>query len=136
MDSYEAGIEIITVKLQDVNPPDPVKPAFNEVNEAKQEKERMINEAWQVYNKKIPEAQGKAKKIIMEAEGYAQEIINKAQGDAERFLSLLSSYKKAKDITLKRLYLEYMEKILKKAGKKYIIDEKEKSILPLLQLEK
>ena len=136
LDSYEAGIEIITVKLQDVNPPDPVKPAFNEVNEAKQEKERMINEAWQVYNKKIPEAQGKAKKIIMEAEGYAQEIINKAQGDAERFLSLLSSYKKAKDITLKRLYLEYMEKILKKAGKKYIIDEKEKSILPLLQLEK
>ncbi len=135
LDSYQAGVEIITVKLQDVNPPDPVKPAFNEVNEAKQEKEKMINEAWRVYNRKIPQAKGEAQKIIKEAEGYAQEVINKAQGDAARFLSLYSSYKKAKSLTLKRLYLEYMQDILKKAGRKYIIDEKEKSILPLLRLE-
>ncbi len=134
LDSYGAGINIITVKLQDVNPPDPVKPAFNEVNEAKQEREKLMNQAWEIYNKKIPQAKGEASKIIKKAEGYAIEKVNRAKGDAERFLLLLSAYKNAKDITLKRLYLENMQEILEKAGKKYIIDEEEKGILPLLHL--
>lgn len=135
IDDYDIGINIVTVKLQNVNPPDPVKPAFNDVNAAKQEREKMINQAWEAYNRKIPEAKGKARKIIEEAQGYAQEKVNRAQGDAKRFLLLWREYINAKDITKKRLYLEYMEDILNKAGRKYIIDPKEQSILPLLKLE-
>lgn len=135
LDSYEVGIKIQAVKLQDVNPPDPVKPAFNEVNEAKQEREKMINQAWEVYNRKIPQAKGEALKIIQEAEGYALERVNRAEGDAQRFLLLEEAYSKAKEVTLKRLYLEKMRVILKRAGKKYIFDSDQKSILPLLQLE-
>ena len=134
LDSYKVGIQVLTVKLQDVNPPDPVQPAFNEVNEAKQEKEKMINLAWEVYNHKIPEAKGQALKMVKEAEGYALEKVNRAKGEAERFLLLLGAYQKAKEITRKRLYLENMNEILKKAGKKYIIDSKQKGILPLLRL--
>jgi membrane protease subunit HflK len=135
LDNYGTGVKIITVKLQDVNPPDPVKPAFNEVNEAKQEKEKLINQAWQLYNQKIPQAKGEALKMIKEAEGYAQEVINRAKGDAQRFLLLLEEYRKAEEVTLKRIYLEKMQDILKKAGKKYIIDPKQNAILPLLKLK-
>lgn len=135
LDSYGAGIKIETVKLQDVTPPDPVKPAFNEVNEAKQEKEKLINQAWEIYNQKIPQAKGEALKMVKEAEGYALEKINTAEGDAKRFRLLLEAYNQAKEITLKRLYLENMNEILKKAGKKYIIDPQQQSILPLLKLK-
>ena len=135
LDSYGTGIEIITVKLQDVNPPDPVQPAFNEVNQAKQEREKLINQAWEVYNQKIPQAKGQALKMVKEAEGYKLEKVNTAQGDAQRFLLLLKEYQKAEDITLKRLYLENMNEILKKTGRKYIVDSEQKAILPLLRLE-
>ena len=135
LDSYKVGIQIVTVKLQDVNPPDPVKPAFNEVNEAKQEREKLINQAWEVYNKTIPQAKGQALKIVKEAEGYALEKINMAQGDAKRFNLLYEAYVQAKAVTLKRLYLENMNEILTKAGKKYILDPQVKGILPLLNLE-
>lgn len=135
LDTYETGLQIITVKLQDVNPPDPVKPAFNEVNEAKQEKEKLINEAWRVYNQKIPQAKGEALKMVKEAEGYSLEKVNIAKGDAKRFLFLYKEYAQAKEVTKRRLYLENMEKILSKAGKKYILDPEEKGILPLLKLE-
>lgn len=134
LNSYSTGIGIVTVKLQDVNPPDPVKPAFNEVNEAKQEREKLINQAWEVYNQKIPQAKGEALKMVKEAEGYALEKINRAEGDADRFSLLREEYAKAKDVTLKRLYLENMSDILEKAGKKYIVDPEEKGILPLLKL--
>ncbi len=135
LDLYGTGIQMVTIKLQDVNPPDPVKPAFNEVNQAKQEKDRLVNEAWKVYNQKIPQARGEALKIIKEAEGYALEKVNRAQGDAKRFLLLWKEYAQAKDVTKKRLYLDHMNEILRKAGKKYIIDSEEKGILPLLKLE-
>ncbi len=135
LDSYESGIQVVTVKLQDVNPPNPVKPAFNEVNQAKQEREKLINQAWEIYNQKIPQAKGEALKMIKQAEGYALEKINMAQGDAKRFELLWESYKLAKDVTLRRLYLENMNDILKKAGKKYIIDPDQQGILPLLRLE-
>jgi membrane protease subunit HflK len=83
---YQTGIRIITVELQDVTPPDPVKPAFNEVNEARQDRERMINQAQEQANKVIPKARGEAKQSIAEAEGYATERVNQAQGEATRFL--------------------------------------------------
>ncbi len=135
LDFYTTGIQIVKVKLQDVNPPDPVKSAFNEVNQAKQEKEKLINQAWEIYNQKIPQAKGEALKKIKEAEGYALEKVNWAQGDAARFLLLWEEYAQAKDVTAKRLYLNYMNEVLQKAGKKYIVDTKEKGILPLLKLQ-
>ncbi|HAM39957.1 MAG TPA: FtsH protease activity modulator HflK, partial [Candidatus Omnitrophica bacterium] len=79
LDSYGAGVQIVTVKLQDVTPPERVQPAFNEVNEAKQEKERTINQAWEAYNKVIPRAKGEAEKTIREAEGYAVDVVNRAK---------------------------------------------------------
>lgn len=134
LDNYQTGIQVVTVKLLDVNPPDAVKPAFNEVNEAKQEKERAINQAWEAYNKVIPLAKGEAEQTIREAEGYNLGKINRAKGEAERFLITLEEYKKAPDITEERLYLETMMEILPKAKEKYIIDPEQKSILPLLNI--
>ncbi|MFH1622863.1 MAG: FtsH protease activity modulator HflK, partial [Candidatus Omnitrophota bacterium] len=134
LDYYDVGVQIVTVKLQDVNPPEIVKPAFNEVNEAKQEKERVINQAWEAYNKAIPKARGEAEKTIREAEGYSLAKINNAKGESERFLSVLEEYKNAREITRKRLYLETMEQVLPKAKHKYIIDPKQTSILPLLSI--
>ena len=136
LNDYEAGIEIYTINLQNVNPPERVKPAFNDVNSAKQEKERILNEAWQQYNKIIPEAKGKAKRTIEEAEGYAVNRVNRAKGDADRFIKMYNQYKNAKSITKKRLYLETMQKILPKVEKVFIIDEDQSGILPLLNLDK
>ena len=134
LDSYDSGVQIVTVMLQDVNPPDPVKPSFNEVNEAKQEKEKVINQAWEAYNKAIPTARGNAEKAIREAEGYALNRVNQAKGDSSRFLATWTAYKDAKDVTRKRMFLETMRDVIPKAGKKYIIDPSQKGILPLLQL--
>ena len=134
LDEYQTGIHIVTVKLLDVNPPEKVKPAFNEVNEAKQEKERMINQAWEAYNKVIPKAKGEATKTIREAEGYALDKINRSKGESERFLATLTEYKKAPEITRKRLYLEALLEVLPKVKEKYIIDPEQSSILPLLNI--
>ena len=134
LDDYDAGIQIVTVKLLDVNPPEKVKPAFNEVNEAKQEKEKMINQAWEAYNKVIPKARGTAEKTIREAEGYALDKVNRAKGESEKFLATLAEYKKSPDITKKRLYLETLMESLPRAKDKYIIDQKQSSILPLLNI--
>jgi membrane protease subunit HflK len=136
LDEYETGVYIVTVKLLDVNPAEKVKPAFNEVNEAKQEKEKMINQAWEAYNKVIPRARGEAEQTIRQAEGYALDKINRAKGESERFLVTLQEYKKAPEITKKRLYLETLMEVLPEAKAKYILDPKQTSILPLLQLDK
>ncbi|MGD9015416.1 MAG: FtsH protease activity modulator HflK [Candidatus Omnitrophota bacterium] len=134
LDEYQTGIYIVTVKLLDVNPPEKVRPAFNEVNEAKQEREKMINQAWEAYNKAIPRAIGEAEKTIREAEGYSLDKINRAKGESDRFLSILSEYRKAPEITKKRLYLETLFSVLPKAKDKYVIDPRQSTILPLLQI--
>ncbi|MBC8415378.1 MAG: FtsH protease activity modulator HflK [Candidatus Cloacimonetes bacterium] len=134
LDNYGAGIEIYTINLQNVNPPERVKPAFNDVNSAKQEKERIVNDAWQNYNQIIPEARGKAKRTIEEAEGYAINRVNRANGDAQRFIQMYNQYKFAKSVTKTRLYLETMQKILPKVEKVYVVDEAQKGLLPLLDL--
>lgn len=136
LDEYQTGVQVVTVKLLDVNPPDKVKPAFNEVNEAKQEKEKMINQAWEAYNKVVPKARGEAERTIREAEGYSLDKINRAKGEAERFLATLNEYKKAPEITEKRLYLETLNEVLPKVKDKYIIDPRQSSILPLLDIGK
>ena len=133
---YELGIRIVTVKLQDVNPPDQVKPAFNEVNEAKQEKERSINQAWEDYNKVIPKAEGEAQQIIAVAEGYANERINRALGEAKKFTSVLEEYRKAPEVTKQRLYLETLNSILPEVKQIYIIDPAQKSVIPFIPLPK
>ena len=133
-DLYEIGIEVNQLIFQDVNPPDPVKPSFNEVNEALQEKERKINEAWSEYNQEIPKATGEAEQMIRAAEGYALERVNRSKGDANRFTAIYREYARAPLVTRRRLYLETINEILPKISKKIIFDEKQKNILPLLNL--
>jgi membrane protease subunit HflK len=134
-DLYAIGIEIQQLVLQDVNPPGPVRPAFNEVNQAIQEKERAINEAWAEYNQAVPKAKGEAEQMVRAAEGYALERENKALGDASRFDSLYEEYRRAPDVTRKRMYLETMGELIPKLGRKIVVDEQARSVLPLLQLD-
>ncbi|MBI3316683.1 MAG: FtsH protease activity modulator HflK [Candidatus Omnitrophica bacterium] len=135
LNEYEAGIAIRNVILQDVTPPNEVKPSFNEVNEARQEKEKVINQAWEEYNRVIPKAKGQADQVLREAEGYALERINRAKGDAERFNVTLQAYKTAPLVTKRRLYIEMMDKVLPAVEDKIFIDEAQKGILPFLNLE-
>lgn len=135
-DQYETGIKVDQIILQDVNPPDPVKPAFNEVNQAQQEREKLINEARSEYNRVIPNARGEAARRIEEAKGYAIERINRAEGEAAKFDAVYQQYVKSKDITRQRIYLETMESVLQKVGRKLITDEEAAGILPLFQFEK
>lgn len=133
---YETGIKVEQVVLQDVNPPDPVKPAFNEVNEAQQEREKLINEARSEYNRVIPKASGEAARTIEEAKGYALERVNQAKGEAAKFNSIFKEYLQAKQVTRQRIYLETMDFVMQNVGRKLITDEKATGILPLFQLEK
>jgi modulator of FtsH protease HflK len=133
---YETGIKVDQVILQDVNPPDEVKASFNEVNQAEQEKEKLINQARSEYNKVIPKASGEAKQQIEEAKGYALERVNHAKGEASRFSSLYGEYAKAREVTRQRMYLETMDEVLSKVGKKLITDDKASGILPLFNFEK
>jgi len=135
-DLYGIGIEIQQLKLQDVNPPDPVKPAFNEVNQAIQEKERAINDAWADYNKAVPRAKGEAEQAVRSAEGYALERVNNAEGDASRFEALYEEYRKAPAVTRKRIYLETLAQVLPKLQRKVVVDENARGVLPLLSLDK
>lgn len=129
LNSYNIGIRVETVKLQDVNPPDEVKPSFNEVNEAKQEKEKVINQSWESYNKAIPKARGEAERTLREAEGYALSRVNQAEGDAAKFLATWNAYKEAKEVTRRRLYLEALGEILPKAGQTYLMDAQAGNLL-------
>lgn len=134
LDSYDIGVEILNVVLQDVNPPDEVKPSFNEVNEARQEKEKTINQAWEDYNRSVPKAKGEAEKILREAEGYSIDRVNRAKGDAEKFILVWQAYQKAPDVTRRRLYLETLRSVLPTMKEKIIIDQAQKNVLPFLNL--
>jgi membrane protease subunit HflK len=135
LSNYKTGIKLVTVELQDVTPPDPVKPAFNEVNEARQDLERMVNQAQEQANKIIPKARGEAKQTVSEAQGYATERINRAQGEATRFRAVLKEYQRAPEVTRRRLYLEAMSEILPKAKGLYIVDSEQKALVPWLSLD-
>ncbi len=132
----ETGINIVNLELKRTTVPEPVQPSFNEVNQALQEKERMIYQAWEAYNKVVPEAKGSAEMMIREAEGYALERVNRAQGDAQRFVQLWKEYNNSKDITRRRMYLETMREVLPKIGTKYFIDSDQSSVLPLFDIGK
>lgn len=135
LDEAHTGMRIENVELKTTMPPRPVQPSWNEVNQAEQEKEQMIWKAREEYNKAIPAARGEAEKVISEAEGYALDRVNRAQGDVHRFLSLWEEYRNAEDVTRRRLYLETMQAVLPKIKNKYIVDQDQKAILPLLNLE-
>lgn len=134
-DEYEMGLRIEQVVLQDINPPDPVKPSFNEVNEAQQQRETLVNEALADYNRVIPRARGEAQQAIQQAEGYSIDRVNRAQGEVASFNALYNEYIKAPSITKKRIYYETMQEILPRVGNKVIVDENGNSVLPLLQLQ-
>ena len=136
LDSYRTGIQVVNVKMQNVTPPEPVEAAFNEVNEAEQERESKINQAQAAYNREIPKAKGSALETISQAEGYALERVNKAEGEAKRFLDVLKEYRQAKDVTKRRLYLESMNRLLDKVDEIYVIDADQKGLVPLLDLQK
>jgi len=131
---YSMGIKIEQIVLQDVNPPEPVKAAFNEVNQAQQEKQTLINQSKSEYSKIIPKASGEADETIQKAEGYAIERVNNAKGEAARFNALYFEYIKAPEITKRRIYLETMSTILPQIGHVIVTDQKGNSILPLLNM--
>ncbi len=131
---YGLGIQIQQVQLATVRPPPVVQAAFNEVNQAQQEKQTAINQAWAVYNDAVPNARGQAKEREKQAEAYAFRRVNEARGEAEKFSLLLAEYRKAPEVTRRRLYLEAMQAILPSLQKKIIIDDSLKSILQTLPL--
>src|SRR5438309_122877 len=131
---YGLGLQIQQVQLATVRPPPVVQAAFNEVNQAQQEKQTAINQAWANYNDAVPNASGQAKQRLKQAEAYAFQRINQAKGDAEKFGLLVAEYRKAPDITRRRLYLEAMQQILPNLQRKVIIDESVKGILQTLPL--
>ena len=134
-EQYEMGITIEQVVLQDVNPPDPVKPSWDEVNQAQQQRDRLINEARAEYNKVIPRAKGEAQQTVLEAEGYALNRVNRAQGESTRFRAVEEAYRRAPEVTRRRLYLETMERVLPEIGGKLFVDKDAQGILPLLPLD-
>ena len=134
LDEAETGINVTTIEMQKTNVPVPVQPSFNEVNQATQEKEKVIYQALEAKNKLVPQARGQAEKTIKAAEGYALDRVNRAKGDAARFEALYEEYQKSKDITRRRLYLEALREIFPKLGEKYIVDADQKNLLPLLNL--
>ncbi|MBW2036767.1 MAG: FtsH protease activity modulator HflK [Deltaproteobacteria bacterium] len=136
LDEAETGIYVVTIEMKKTNVPEPVQPSFNEVNQAIQEKERMVYQAREAYNKAIPAAKGNAEKTVKAAEGYALDRINRAKGDAARFIAQYRAYAKAKDVTRRRLYLEALTDLFPKLGQKYIVDADQKNLLPILNLGK
>jgi membrane protease subunit HflK len=133
---YEMGISIDQVQLKNINPPQPVQESFNEVNQAQQEKEKLINEARRDYNKVIPLAQGEKDQRIREADGYRLKRINEAEGDVARFSALLAEYHKAPEVTRRRIYIETLQDVLPDIRSKIILDERARSILPFLNLDR
>jgi len=134
MDSYETGLQITEVKLQAVEPPEPVQAAFKDVVSAKEDRERIINEARAYREDVLPKARGEAEQMVRAAEAYKNQRIREAEGSAERFRDMLVEYRKAKDITRQRMYLETMAKVLATVDKVVISGSVGDKALPLLPL--
>ncbi len=135
VNKYEIGLRIDQVQLKNVNPPKPVQSSFDEVNEAQQEREKLINVARGEYNKAVPRARGEADQKIQEAEGYAIQRVNEAVGDTNRFNAILVEYSKAPEVTRRRLHLETMAVVLPRLRSKIILDADANNVLPLLRLD-
>ncbi len=134
-DQYQMGITIDQVVLQDVNPPDPVRPSWDDVSQAQQQAQRQINEAEAEYNAVIPRARGEAQQAILQAEGYALDRVNRAEGEASRFAMIEAAYRLAPEVTRRRMYLETMQQILPQVGRKVFVAQGTTGVLPLLSLD-
>jgi len=134
MDGYDAGVSVLTVELQDVLPTKRVQPAFNEVNIARQERERMINEAEKRKNQVIPRVRGEANQLVAEAEGYAAARINNAHGEANRFNEILTQYRQAPEVTRRRFFLEMVNQVLPKAGQVLVVQQGQQNPIPLIDV--
>ncbi len=133
LDSYNVGLKAIGAYFQEIGPPVEVAYAFRDVASAREDKNRLVNEAQGYRNHVIPTTRGEAERMIMEAQGYSKERIERATGEAERFLALLEEYKRSKDLTASRIYIEKMEKILPRL-KIYVVDRGGKSGISNLRL--
>lgn len=131
LDRYDMGTTVVAVVLQDVTPPEAVKAAFNDVNAAKQEQEKSINVAEQEYNNIIPESKGKAEQLIADAQAHAILVVNRAKGDGSKFNAMLTEYRRAPEVTRRRLYIEAMEEVFSSVERLVIVDSKVKGVLPL-----
>ncbi len=136
LDEYRAGISVASVKLQDVQPPERVIKEFKDVASAREDRERAKNEAQAYANDIIPKARGEKKKMVLDAEAYAKEVVERAKGEASRFESLLAAYRKAPEVTRKRLYLETMEDVLSRVDKVIVDGSVADKVLPYLPLER
>ena len=136
LNRLESGVAVMTLQLLYINPPEQVKPAFNEVNIADQDMKRLVNEAEETYNRVIPKARGSAKQIVEEARGYAVERTNRANGETNRFKAIVKEYEGAEEVTRQRLYLEAMQEILPQVEQVYVVDGSQQNILPLLDLSR
>ena len=134
-DQYQMGVTIDQVVLQDVNPPDPVRPSWDDVSQAQQQAQRQINEAEAEYNAVIPRARGEAEQTVLQAEGYALDRVNRAEGEASRFAAVEAAYRQAPEVTRQRMYLETMQQILPQVGRKVFVAEGTTGVLPLLSLD-
>ena len=134
-DQYQMGITIDQVVLQDVNPPDPVRPSWDDVSQAQQQAQRQINEAEAEYNAVIPRARGEAEQTVLQAEGYALDRVNRAEGEASRFAMIEAAYRLAPEVTRRRMYLETMQQILPQVGRKVFVAQGTTGVLPLLSLD-
>ena len=122
LDSYDSGVNIVRVNFDKADPPESVIDAFRDVQAAAQERDRLQNVADAYANRVLAEARGEAAQVLEEAEGYRAQVINEAEGEASRFVAVLEEYKKAPEVTRKRLYLETMEQVLGDIDK-VILDE-------------
>lgn len=134
LDGYGAGILIVQVQLQKVDPPEQVIGAFRDVQAARADEETAQNKAQAYANQVVPEARGEAERILQNAQGYRDRVIAEAKGEAERFEKVLEEYEKAPDVTRKRIFIETMQEVLSNTDK-IIIDEKSGGVVPYLPLQ-
>ena len=133
LDAYGAGVTITRVQMQKVDPPGEVIASYRDVQAARADQERLRNEAEAYANKIIPEARGQAARIVQQAEAYKQQVIAEAGGQANRFLSVYTQYRKAPEVTRKRIYLETMSQVFAPMNK-VIVDDSAKGVVPYFQL--
>lgn len=140
LDTYGAGIEVREIQLQQSDPPQEVIDSFNDVQRARQDKEKLQNEAQAYANSVVPEARGEAEKMVQEASAYREQQVNEAEGEAQRFLSVYEAYRLAPEVTRRRMYLETLGAVFGGANK--IIIDKDSTgagvvpYLPLPELQK
>lgn len=135
LDQYGTGLEVFEANLQDANPPQPVRESFQDVTQAREDRERLINESESYRNEVLPRARGHSARLREEADGYKQEVVARSEGDAKRFSQLLTEYKKAPKVTRDRLYLEAVEFVLSNSSK-VMVDVKGGNNLLYIPLDK